>query len=225
MLLLLFSQINHGLLFMLVYLVVVLNVNDSLLILPLYVLCFKCFCFGHCRMPERHLLARELVETQTPIFEPVETQTTTLEPNETGAPSLELIHIALPAPEPSQSHDPNSEKRICLRNTRCRFSNKDKEEMVNLINESDKEYSDSDDESYEPFKDKEFPYETDELESLCGSSDDEANEVFPQFNPNYVYGNVVLELGMEFPNSTIFKQVVRDYNINLGREVRWVKND
>ena len=70
-------------------------------------------------------------------------------------------------------------------------------------------------------------YESKKLDSPR-SSDDEGGfekEVFPQFNECGKFGNVHLEVGMEFSNLEIFKEAVRDYTIELGRDIKWKKND
>jgi len=58
-------------------------------------------------------------------------------------------------------------------------------------------------------------------------SDNEANseEQFPQYNPEAKFGNVSLELGMEFATMEAFKQGMRDYTIQKGREIKWVRNE
>lgn len=62
-------------------------------------------------------------------------------------------------------------------------------------------------------------------EDQTESEEDAEKEVFPQFNSQAKFGHVDLELGMEFNSLDDFKQAVRDYNINLGREIKWLKND
>jgi len=59
------------------------------------------------------------------------------------------------------------------------------------------------------------------------SSDGEGNgrDVFPQFNPNAQFGQVHLEIGMEFDKLMTFKNAVKDYNIFYGRNIKWAKND
>ncbi|KAL5194253.1 hypothetical protein HKD37_20G056356 [Glycine soja] len=70
-------------------------------------------------------------------------------------------------------------------------------------------------------------YEYEKLDSPR-SFDDEGGfekEVFPQFNECSKFGSVHLEVGMEFSNLEIFKEAVRDYTIELGRDIKWKKND
>jgi hypothetical protein len=49
--------------------------------------------------------------------------------------------------------------------------------------------------------------------------------VYPQFNEAAKFGNVHIEVGMEFDNLATFKAALRDYTIHLGREIKRVKND
>lgn len=49
--------------------------------------------------------------------------------------------------------------------------------------------------------------------------------LFPIFKESAQFGQVHLKVGMEFVNLEIFKNVEKDYNINLGREFKWKKND
>lgn len=51
------------------------------------------------------------------------------------------------------------------------------------------------------------------------------NPEFPKFNESTKFGHVNLELGMLFTNLQSFKTAVKDYNIHLGREIKWMKND
>ncbi|KAK2356812.1 hypothetical protein QL285_094135 [Trifolium repens] len=61
------------------------------------------------------------------------------------------------------------------------------------------------------------------------SSDDEFDsnrrQIFPQFDANAQFGQVHLELGMEFETLKVFKKAVREYNIYHMREIKWKKND
>ncbi|GAU48741.1 hypothetical protein TSUD_192400 [Trifolium subterraneum] len=69
-------------------------------------------------------------------------------------------------------------------------------------------------------------YHSEELKSPISTDDeDDGKHVFPQFNESAVFGEVQLEEGMEFPTLAVFKQAVKDYNINISREVFWVKNE
>ena len=73
-------------------------------------------------------------------------------------------------------------------------------------------------------------YHSEELGSPVSSGEDglqsgTTRNVFPQFTEGAEFGQVVLELGMEFPDLITFKEAVRDYNINLGRNFRWSKNE
>ncbi|KAF1867828.1 hypothetical protein Lal_00018369 [Lupinus albus] len=42
---------------------------------------------------------------------------------------------------------------------------------------------------------------------------------------NFAFGHAQLEIRMEFANLKVFKNIVKDYNIFLGREIKWKKND
>ncbi|GAU35824.1 hypothetical protein TSUD_56280 [Trifolium subterraneum] len=69
-------------------------------------------------------------------------------------------------------------------------------------------------------------YHSEELKSPISTDDeDDGKHVFPQFNESAVFGEVQLEEGMKFPTLAVFKQAVKDYNINISREVFWVKNE
>ncbi|KAK2412396.1 hypothetical protein QL285_047593 [Trifolium repens] len=60
------------------------------------------------------------------------------------------------------------------------------------------------------------------------SGDDEFDsirQIFPQFDANAQFGQVHLELGMEFETLKVFKKAVREYNIYHMREIKWKKND
>jgi hypothetical protein len=60
------------------------------------------------------------------------------------------------------------------------------------------------------------------------SSDDEFDsrrQISPQFDANAQFGQVHLELGMEFETLKVFKKAVREYNIYHMREIKWKKND
>ncbi|KAL6556398.1 hypothetical protein OROGR_005686 [Orobanche gracilis] len=59
------------------------------------------------------------------------------------------------------------------------------------------------------------------------STDDEEDYrvEFPSFNEGVDFGEVYLEVGMEFPTLDLFKNAVKDYNISLGRQFKWIKND
>ncbi|XP_039687906.1 uncharacterized protein [Medicago truncatula] len=69
-------------------------------------------------------------------------------------------------------------------------------------------------------------YKFEELNSPI-SSDEEGNgrAVFPQFNPAAQFGQIQFEVGMEFDTLMTFKDVVKDYIIFYGRNIKWAKND
>ena len=49
--------------------------------------------------------------------------------------------------------------------------------------------------------------------------------MFPQFNEKAGFGHVNLELGIEFFTLDKFRIAVKDFNIYLGRTMRWIKSD
>lgn len=73
-----------------------------------------------------------------------------------------------------------------------------------------------------------YSYDSKSLRSIP-SSDEEDNGKkrleSPQYNSDNGFGQVHFQLGMEFDTIAIFKDAVKDYTINLGREVKWIKND
>ncbi|XLR48139.1 hypothetical protein S83_032799, partial [Arachis hypogaea] len=69
-----------------------------------------------------------------------------------------------------------------------------------------------------------YQYESDELYSPPGS-DDEDEPVFPQHNPNTHFGKITLELNMEFETMEHFKAAVQKYNIQIGRQVFYLRNE
>ena len=68
-------------------------------------------------------------------------------------------------------------------------------------------------------------YVSEELRSPISSDDENDRVVYPQFNENAGFGEVTLELGMEFSTLQKFKDAVRDYTIHQGKQIRWLKND
>ncbi|XP_061340009.1 uncharacterized protein LOC133286592 [Gastrolobium bilobum] len=76
------------------------------------------------------------------------------------------------------------------------------------------------------FEEGGYTYLSKELRTPPSSDDDDnARPVLPKFNEQASFGHVYLELGMEFMNLNQFKCAVKDYNISLGRNFIWVKND
>jgi hypothetical protein len=71
-------------------------------------------------------------------------------------------------------------------------------------------------------------YHSEKLRSPI-STDDEGDgngrQVFPQFNSNAEFGQVHLELGIEFETLDIFKETMRNYTVYHGRDIKWLKND
>jgi len=71
-------------------------------------------------------------------------------------------------------------------------------------------------------------YHFEELKSPISTdyeSDQNGRQVFPKFNSNAKFGQVHLEIGIKFKTSDIFKEVVRNYTIYYGRDIKWLKND
>ncbi|RYR26580.1 hypothetical protein Ahy_B02g060839 [Arachis hypogaea] len=66
-----------------------------------------------------------------------------------------------------------------------------------------------------------------ESEELCSppATDDEEEPVFPQHNPNTPYRKITLELNMEFETMEQFKAAVQKYNIQIGRQVFYLRNE
>ncbi|RYR73068.1 hypothetical protein Ahy_A02g007362 [Arachis hypogaea] len=66
-----------------------------------------------------------------------------------------------------------------------------------------------------------------ESEELCSppATDDEEEPAFPQHNPNTPYGKITLELNMEFETMEQFKAAVQKYNIQIGRQVFYLRNE
>ncbi|RYR59258.1 hypothetical protein Ahy_A05g025107 [Arachis hypogaea] len=65
-----------------------------------------------------------------------------------------------------------------------------------------------------------------EFEELCSppATDDEEEPIFPQHNPNTPYGKITLELNIEFETMEQFKAAVQKYNIQIGRQVFYLRN-
>jgi hypothetical protein len=73
-----------------------------------------------------------------------------------------------------------------------------------------------------------FSYHSEELGEPISSSDEENESVrviYPQFNAEAEFGEVRLAVEMEFATLAEFKKAVKDYNIHIGRQVKWIKND
>ncbi|PKI62939.1 hypothetical protein CRG98_016578 [Punica granatum] len=76
--------------------------------------------------------------------------------------------------------------------------------------------------------DEEQGYISEELVDNCISDDDKGDDElgkYPEFDENAMFGEVQLELQMLFPNLTMFKKAVTDYNVSIGRVFKFVKND
>jgi len=71
-------------------------------------------------------------------------------------------------------------------------------------------------------------YQSKEFQSLPNSDDEgDSNSkiMYPQYNPTNSFGQVHLEVGMEFDTIKMFIEVVRDFTIFHGRDLKWVKVD
>ncbi|QHN94000.1 uncharacterized protein DS421_17g597510 [Arachis hypogaea] len=69
----------------------------------------------------------------------------------------------------------------------------------------------------------EYQYHSEELHTPPGSDSEDENLVFPQYNPDTKFGKIRLELGMEFGTMQQFKDAVRKYSIQMGREAFFLK--
>ena len=59
--------------------------------------------------------------------------------------------------------------------------------------------------------------------SVHSEEDEEEGVVFPQFVPGAPFSHLMIEKGIKFNSLSKFKMVVKDYNIHLGKEVKWKK--
>ncbi|RYQ94537.1 hypothetical protein Ahy_B08g089471 [Arachis hypogaea] len=59
------------------------------------------------------------------------------------------------------------------------------------------------------------------MSSDCEDDYDSEQGVWPQGNPTAPFGQVHLELGMEFTTMDEFKRSVRKYNIQIGRSIKF----
>ncbi|RYR67107.1 hypothetical protein Ahy_A03g013362 [Arachis hypogaea] len=69
----------------------------------------------------------------------------------------------------------------------------------------------------------EYQYQSEELQTPPGFDSEDENPVFPQHNPDTKFGKIRLELGMEFGTMQQFKDAVRKYSIQMGREAFFLK--
>ncbi|RYQ82068.1 hypothetical protein Ahy_B10g100647 [Arachis hypogaea] len=69
----------------------------------------------------------------------------------------------------------------------------------------------------------EYQYQYEELQTPPSSDSEDENPVFPQHNPDTKFGKIRLELGMEFGTMQQFKDAVRKYSIQMGREAFFLK--
>ena len=71
-------------------------------------------------------------------------------------------------------------------------------------------------------------YHSEEFQSLPNSDDERDTNskiVYHQCNPRSCFGQVHLKVGMEFNTINMFVEVVRDYTIFNGKDLKWVKVD
>ena len=71
-------------------------------------------------------------------------------------------------------------------------------------------------------------YQSEEFQSFPNSDDEgDSNSkiMYPHYNPTSSFGQVHLEVGMEFDTIKMFIEVVRDFTIFHGRDLKWVKVD
>lgn len=76
--------------------------------------------------------------------------------------------------------------------------------------------------------DMEYEWETDELDSVSGSDDEELpikRKKFPQYHKEDMREDFKFKIGMEFKSLNQFKVAVRDHAIRNGRQIRFEKND
>ncbi|PKI56474.1 hypothetical protein CRG98_023112 [Punica granatum] len=69
---------------------------------------------------------------------------------------------------------------------------------------------------------------SEKLVDKCISDDDKGEKELkkcPEFDEKATLGEVQLQLHMLFPNLTMFKKVVTDYNITIGKVFKFMKND
>ncbi|XP_061340343.1 uncharacterized protein LOC133286856 [Gastrolobium bilobum] len=82
------------------------------------------------------------------------------------------------------------------------------------------------DEKSMSFEEGGYGYNFEELNTPPSSGAEEDEKVVnPKFNVHEEFGHVHLEVGMEFVSLQLFKNVVKDYSIDLGRQFKWLKND
>ncbi|KAH1203707.1 hypothetical protein GmHk_17G049870 [Glycine max] len=107
----------------------------------------------------------------------------------------------------------------------------DEEEKVGNPNDED---DNDEDEWFTDFSctRKEIEFETDgyhskELKNPISSDDEDedVDKVYPQYNESSRVGEEKLKLRMEFGTLAEFKSALREYNIFMGREFKWKKND
>ncbi|XP_061353582.1 uncharacterized protein LOC133298332 [Gastrolobium bilobum] len=99
---------------------------------------------------------------------------------------------------------------------------KKKKQVEELAGENTME----EDEKSMSFEEGGYGYNSEELNTSPSSGAEEDEKVVnPKFNVHEEFGHVHLEVGMEFVSLQLFKNDVKDYNIDLGRQFKWLKND
>nr|XP_025692818.1 uncharacterized protein LOC112795074 [Arachis hypogaea] len=120
-------------------------------------------------------------------------------------------------PNPSPTTQPMSHSEIP--NVNRNMTQQQSEAEVPPPNNSQQEDDDIDsDPDY-------YQYESEDLHnpmsSDCEDDYDSEQGVWPQGNPTAPFGQVHLELGMEFATMDEFKRSVRKYNIQIGRSIKF----
>ncbi|KAI9124650.1 hypothetical protein K1719_004572 [Acacia pycnantha] len=115
-----------------------------------------------------------------------------------------------------QSND-DSKEDITEEEEGARRGNDDSKEDVSEEESLVHEEGANEEEANDSFDENGYEYDSEELKTPRSSDDEEHDsETLAQFNEKAEFGHVYLELGMES---------VKDYNISLGRQFVWLKND
>ncbi|RYR38268.1 hypothetical protein Ahy_A09g043255 [Arachis hypogaea] len=69
----------------------------------------------------------------------------------------------------------------------------------------------------------EYQYQSKDLQTPPGFDSEDKNPVFPQHNLDTKFAKIRLELGMEFGTMQQFKDAVRKYSIQMGKEAFFLK--
>ena len=65
----------------------------------------------------------------------------------------------------------------------------------------------------------------DDLHSIHSQSGDERRPVYTEFRASTDMGKLQLKVGMLFASATEFKQALREYAIQQGKDITFVKNE